>query len=107
MNNNISNDDLFGEFISASNSSSNQTSSSMDKNNVIIDNNVLYKKLIDIEGQIQFIKTMLINQNSPSYVSPPTPLLPPKNNCSPNQQSNLQDIPKIWTSPSTSLRKYS
>ena len=106
MNNNISNDDLFGEFISTSNISSPQINSSTDKNNFIIDNNTLYKKLIDIEIELKFIKTMMINHTAPIYASPPTPLLPPKNNYSPIKETNSQDLPKIWTSPSTSLRKF-
>ena len=109
--------ELFGDFVSAPSLpppsinrpaplTLNQLSQNSNPYRDIIDNNTLYKKLIDIEIELKFIKTMMINHTAPIYASPPTPLLPPKNNYSPIKETNSQDLPKIWTSPSTSLRKF-
>ena len=75
MNNNDNNNDLFGEFIRGQNITPivppiqtitiNELNQSI--NNLIIDNNILYTKLIDLEKEIKVLKDLI---NTIKYPKP-------------------------------------
>ena len=103
MNNNKQ--DLFGEFMSAptipppavpipkTTPTLNQFNS-----NIVIDNNILYKKLVDIEIEISNLKTMINQMKYPQPMYYP----PVQGNMTQPLQGNMVqplqgNIPQIWT----------
>jgi len=107
--------DLFGDFMSAPSipppsipiqptPSLNQLS--QNTNNYIIDNNTLYKKLIDIEFEISTIKAIIsaIPNTRPIYYPPKPQEFQPQmiSQIMPQQQGN---IPQFWTTNTNTIWK--
>lgn len=74
--------ELFGEFVSAS-STPLQPSLTLNQlsqynNNNIIDNNIIYKKLIKLEHEINNLKIMITNIKYTQPISHPPPQLQPQ-----------------------------
>ncbi len=87
MNNN-NNDYIIGEFTSP------QTASNQTPLNLIIDNNTLYKKLIEIEMEIKSLKMLINSKNSQQiYASQPKYYLPQRESISEPK------IPQFWNTP--------
>jgi hypothetical protein len=105
----INNSDLFCYFISASpvppssipiqqSHSLNQLSQNTNPYRDIIDNNILYKKLLDIKFEIttnKAIVSAIPNSRPIFYPQSPTQIIP-------QQQGN---IPHIWNTPTNSIWK--
>jgi len=105
MNNTI---ELFGDFVSAPSLpppsinrpaplTLNQLSQNSNPYRDIIDNNTLYKKLLEIEFEINNIKAIVsaIPNTRPIYYPQPPQIIP-------QQQGN---IPQIWNTPTDNIWK--
>jgi hypothetical protein len=70
---------------------------SQNTNTFLIDNNILYKKLLEIEYEISVIKAIVnaIPQTRPIYYPPQPQIISPPQ-IIPQQQGN---IPQIWNTP--------
>lgn len=88
----MNNNEVFGEFISANDTPNIATPSlneiKQNTNNFIIDNSVIYKKLIELEIEIRQLKAIVnnINYPQPIYYSQPQGTITP-----------------IWTSPTSNF----
>ena len=112
----MNNNEIFGEFKSAPaipppsipppsipppytlpSSTPTLTQLSQNTNSYLIDNNILYKKLIEIEYEISVIKAIVnaIPQTRPIYYPPQPQIISPPQ-IIPQQQGN---IPQIWNTP--------
>ena len=106
-NNDDNKDELFGEFIGAQNITppdiSNQpiaNLSSLNKaiNNLLIDNNLLYRKIIDLENEIKSLKAIIININYPQQIYYPQNQIPMLH---PHEQMPQQgQMPQLWQNQS-------
>lgn len=108
--------DLFGDFMSApvpppsipiqQSSSLNQLSQNTNPYRDIIDNNTLYKKLLDIEFEISTIKAIVsaIPNTRPIYYPPKPQEFQPQmiSQIMPQQQGN---IPQFWTTNTNTIWK--
>jgi len=105
----MDNNEVFGDFKSASIPTIQPMQSlnklSQNTNTFIIDNNILYKKLIEIEYEISVIKAIInaIPNKQPIHYPPQPSMFQPLHQV--NSISQINSIPQVWTTPTNTMWK--